>query len=63
MNTLTGKVLPMYEKVVHIAFGCGCVRTFHVKHQMTAQRCPVHGDVMISSTEEYQERELACGAG
>ncbi len=51
MNTLTDKVLPAYEKVLHIAFGCGCVRSFHVK-QMTDQNCLIHGDSMVSSTEE-----------
>jgi hypothetical protein len=55
MSTMTEKVLPLYEKVIHIAFGCGCVRTF-LPHQMTAQQCPVHGDRMISSTEEFQKK-------
>jgi len=59
MNTLTDKVLPMYEKVIHIAFGCGCVRSFHVEHQMTTQRCITHGDPMISFTEEYQPKVVA----
>jgi len=58
MNTLLGKVLPLYEKVIYIAFGCGCVQTFHAK-QMAAQRCPIHGDSMVSSTEEYQEKVAA----
>lgn len=55
MNTLTDKVFPMYEKVIHIAFGCGCVQTFS-PDQMTAQRCDLHGDHMISSTEEIRKK-------
>ena len=47
----------MFEKVTHIAFGCGCVRTFHVKHQMPAQRCPKHGDCMVSTTEEVVRKQ------
>ena len=58
MNTLDDKVLPSYEKVIHIAFGCGCVQTFHPE-QMTAQRCLSHGDHMISSTVEYQKKAEA----
>ena len=51
MNTLDDKVLPMYEKVVHIAFGCACVQTFRVE-QLTLVKCPIHGDHIISTTEE-----------
>ena len=58
MNTLTDKVLPAYEKVLHIAFGCGCVRSFRVK-QMTDQTCLIHGDRMVSSTEELVPRSAA----
>lgn len=50
----------MTEKVVHMAFACGCVRSFRVERQMTAQRCPVHGDHMVSSTEE-QVPKVAVG--
>lgn len=56
MTALDGKVLPMHEKVIHIAFGCGCVRTFHVERQMTSQRCMQHGDAMISFTEEFHPK-------
>jgi hypothetical protein len=55
MNTLTDKILPVYEKVIHIAFGCGCVQSYRPK-QMTSQRCPIHGDTMVSSNQEYQEK-------
>lgn len=54
MTALAAKILSMHEKVVHVAFGCGCVRTFHVEHQTTTHRCVTHGDPMISFTEEYQ---------
>jgi len=55
MNTLNAKFFTDFEKVIHIAFGCGCVQTFEPE-QMTAQSCPTHGDHMISSTEEYREK-------
>lgn len=58
MNTLTDKVLPAYEKVVHIAFGCACVRTFHVE-QLTLVKCPIHGDPIVSSTEEWVPKPAA----
>jgi hypothetical protein len=58
MNTLTDEVLPVFEKVVHIAFGCACVRTFHVE-QLTLVRCPIHGDPIVSSTEELVEKTQA----
>lgn len=58
MNTFIDKVLPVYEKVVHIAFGCACVRSFHVE-QLTMVNCPIHGDPMISSTEELVPKQLA----
>lgn len=61
MNTMTAKVIPMFEKVVHVAFGCGCVQTFHVKHQMTTNRCLLHGDPMTSFTEELQPKRVAAG--
>ena len=59
MNTLTGKVIPLFEKVIHVAFGCGCVQTFHVEHQVVMNRCPCHGDGPISSTEELVPRSQA----
>jgi hypothetical protein len=53
MNTVSGKVLPLYETVTHVAFGCGCVRTFHVEHPADpVARCAEHGDTIISTTEE-----------
>jgi hypothetical protein len=56
MNTLNAKVKLM-EKVIHIAFGCGCVRTFHVEQEHPdVVACPEHGDMILSSTEEYRER-------
>jgi len=58
MNTVTEKISPMYDQVIHIAFGCACVRTFHVE-QPTFIRCPVHGDSIISTTTEYLEKPVA----
>ena len=58
MNTLTEKIFTSYEKVIYIAFGCGCVQSFR-PNQMTAQRCPQHGDHMVSSTEELVRVESA----
>ena len=52
MCTLTDKVLPAEEKVTHIAFGCACVRTFHVE-QLLLVTCPLHGDPIVSTTEEW----------
>jgi hypothetical protein len=51
MNTLNAKPLPEYETMLHIAFGCGCVQTFHVE-QLTLVECPIHGDRILSTTEE-----------
>ena len=59
MNTLNGNVVPMYEKVIHVAFGCGCVHSFHVKRHDIFQKCPEHGDWMLSSTEEIREKVAA----
>jgi hypothetical protein len=58
MNTVTDKVLPAYEKVIHIAFGCGCVQSYRPK-QMTSQRCPIHGDTMVSSNQELVPKAVA----
>lgn len=58
MNTQNGKVLPRYEKVIHIAFGCGCVRTFDTE-QLTMVACPDHGDYIISTTEEMVRKPVA----
>lgn len=58
MNTLNEKTFTPMEKVIHIAFGCGCVQSF-LPEQMTAQSCSQHGDQMISSTEEYREKVKA----
>jgi hypothetical protein len=52
MFTVADKKMTFTEKVIHIAFACGCVRTFHVEHQATETRCAEHGDRMISTTEE-----------
>ena len=60
MNTLDDKKITEVEKVTHIAFGCGCVKTFHVEHPAEAyMRCVDHGDHMISSTQEYQPKRSA----
>ena len=58
MSTLNGNVLPMYERVIHIAFGCACVRTFNVG-ELTMNKCPTHGDRMISTTEELVPKKVA----
>jgi hypothetical protein len=53
MNTRKGKVISLHEKVVHVAFACGCVRTFHVeRNHMPRTRCATHGDAQVSFTEE-----------
>lgn len=54
MFTVDDKKMTLYEKVIHVAFACGCVRTFHVEHQATGTRCDKHGDHMISTTEEIR---------
>ena len=60
MNTPNGKVLPMFEKVTHVAFGCGCVQTFHVEHKASPiSRCEQHGDGIISTTEELVRKQVA----
>lgn len=60
MNTANGNVLTMYETVTHVAFGCGCVRTFHVDHPAdTGDRCKEHGDTMVSTTQELVKRQSA----
>lgn len=56
MATSNEKTLPDFEKVIHVAFGCGCVRTFHVEHQATEMRCIAHGDPQISFTEELRPK-------
>jgi hypothetical protein len=58
-----GKIVPMYERVIHVAFGCGCTHTFHVKRQDIFQKCPDHGDWMIDSIEGLREKvnEARCG--
>lgn len=56
MKPLNGKKVTEVEKVIHVAYGCGCVRTFHVKHQSSDTRCLIHGDPQISFTEEYQPK-------
>lgn len=51
----------MFEKVVHVAYRCGCVRSFHVKHQRPEVRCPKHGDAQLSFTEERVPQKAAAG--
>ena len=58
MNTLNEKTFTPTEKVIHIAFGCGCVQSYSPE-QMTAQRCPDHGDHMISSKVEQVQKRVA----
>lgn len=60
MMTLKDKYVTEVEKVTHVAFGCGCVRTFHVKHPAEANvRCAEHGDFPISTTEELVPKRSA----
>lgn len=59
--TMEKKVVTMFEKVVHVAYGCGCVRTFHVKSFTPRVKCPVHHSEQISFTEEYHQRPVAAG--
>lgn len=56
MNTLIDNILPMYERVIHIAFGCGCVQSF-APDQVSMIKCPVHGDGMLSTTEELVPKQ------
>ena len=58
MNTVTDNFLAAYEKVIYIAFGCGCVQTYR-DEQMAEQRCATHGDAMVSSNQEYLKRRSA----
>lgn len=60
MNTLDGKVLTLLEKVIHVAYSCGCVRTFHVeRNHMPRTKCATHGSDQISFTEERVPRQAA----
>lgn len=52
MCTLVDKTFTPTEKVVHVAYGCGCVRTFHVEHRLPDHLCSQHGDRQLSFTEE-----------
>ena len=56
MYTVTDKVLSLIEKVVHVAYGCGCVRTFHVEHQTPEMKCDKHDSAQISFTEECRPK-------
>lgn len=46
------KKLPEPDKVIHVAFGCGCVQSFLKGQQVVMPRCPRHGDHQVSATEE-----------
>jgi hypothetical protein len=60
MNTLNAKVLTLLEKVVHVAYECGCVRTFHVeRNHLPRVQCATHGKPQISFTEEQVPRKAA----
>lgn len=54
MDTKTNK--DTHEKVIHVAYGCGCVQTFHVKRFTPDMRCATHGDHQLSFTEEWVNR-------
>ena len=47
------------EKVVHIAYDCSCVRTFHVEREVPAHVCPKHGKGQITFTVEYLKPKAA----
>lgn len=47
----------LYDKVIHIAYGCGCVESRHVEQSSTDSQCDAHGDPMISFTEELVLRK------
>lgn len=47
-----------YERLVHVAYACGCVRTFHVEHNVVPDpQCAAHGDRYVCSTEESLPKE------
>ena len=52
MNAVAEYMSPLTEeKVVHVAFRCGCVRT--IRNGMTMlNNCPIHKENMTSFTEE-----------
>lgn len=60
MNTLVANFLASMERVVHVAYGCGCLRTFHVERNHTPRtRCETHDSEQISFTEELVPRQAA----
>jgi len=53
MTTAQENLFTLYEKVRHVAFRCGCVRTFK-EHEGGAAQCPRHHSPYTSITEEYR---------
>lgn len=52
MNAVVADMYPLIdERVTHVAFRCGCVRTLRAGDAMLAN-CPQHQELMISFTEE-----------
>ena len=43
---------PAVERVTHVVFRCGCVRSLRTGETMLAN-CPFHKENMLSFTEEY----------
>lgn len=45
-----------FEKVLvtHVAYACGCVRTFRAEEIFTEATCKEHGDPVLSTTQEYR---------
>lgn len=43
-------------KVLHIAFGCGCVCSFDVdvEPRLIPTKCEEHGDGVLSTTQEHR---------
>lgn len=53
MNTHNVKVEEQKVRVTHVAFACGCVRSFTDEAPAeTAVACKEHGDYMVSTIQE-----------
>ena len=54
MDTQNVKVDEHKVRMTHVAFACGCVRSFHNEAPAEATvACKTHGDYMVSSTQEW----------
>jgi len=52
MSALTVKTFAPTVEVVHVAFYCGCVRTYAANKAFAVRACPKHGDAVASTTVE-----------